>query len=51
MNKAQSQRIAELQGKGFDFSTASKMAARETADKYGLAYFEGRSGVFNRVNP
>jgi len=33
------------------YKDARNMVAREYAEKYGLSYYEGKSGVFNRVYP
>lgn len=44
-------RIAQLQGQGYSFERATRMAASETANKYGLAYYDGANGTLTRVNP
>ena len=51
LNNAQNNRIAELQQSGIDFSEATRIAAAETAQGYGLAYYEGSNGVLARVYP
>jgi len=51
LNNAQNARITELRKSGMSFSEASKQAARETAQAYGLAYYEGSNGIFHRVYP
>ena len=50
LNDAQNKRIGELTDAGTPFSEASRMAANETAKKYGMAYYEGSHGVLNRVS-
>ena len=47
----QNARIKTLLGEGKSFDEASRIAARETAVKYGLAYYEGKNCVLNRVSP
>ena len=44
-------RMAELQANGLSFSESSKQAAKEAAQTYGLAYYEGSHGIFQRVHP
>lgn len=51
LNNAQNNRISELVGSGTGFGAATEIAAEETARKYGLAYYKGQGGVFNRVYP
>ena len=51
LNSAQNGRIAELLDKNTSFSEASRIAAQETAKTHGLAYYEGRKGVLNLVEP
>jgi hypothetical protein len=51
LSKTYSARIAELRANGESFSDALKIAARETAQAYGLAYYEGSNGIFHRVYP
>lgn len=51
LNKAKNARIAGLLGKGSSFRDASKIATQKTARSHGLGYYEGSSGVFNRVYP
>lgn len=51
LNQAQNDRIGALMAKGADFDAASRQAASETATKYGLAYYEGSNGSFQRINP
>jgi type VI secretion system secreted protein VgrG len=46
----QNARISELVGDGRSFSEASQIAAKETAQKYHLAYYEGKGGVLRRVS-
>ena len=49
LNNAQNNRMSTLMGQGKSFSQASREAAKETAYRYGLAYYEGTKGVFKRV--
>jgi len=49
LNDAHNERIWELCDNGMSFSEASKQAAKETAQAYGLAYYEGSNGIFQRV--
>ncbi|WP_418117250.1 type VI secretion system Vgr family protein [Variovorax sp. 350MFTsu5.1] len=54
LNAAQNARIAELMKQGTgqtSFPTATRIAARETAEKLKLAYYQGSGGVLNRVWP
>ena len=51
LSNEQNARLSELIGHGMSFSDASKQSARETAQKYGLAYYEGANGSFHRVYP
>jgi Arc/MetJ-type ribon-helix-helix transcriptional regulator len=51
VNNAQNQRVQQLTAHGLSFSAASKAAAKEAAQTYGLAYYEGTNGVFTRVYP
>jgi type VI secretion system secreted protein VgrG len=51
VDAANNKRIGDLMAKGDDFATASRTAARETAVKYNLAYYEGANGVLNRISP
>lgn len=51
LNRAQNQRITELVGQGKSFPDASRIAAGETATSFGLAYYEGKGGVLQRVKP
>jgi hypothetical protein len=51
LNDSQNARIAALVTKGYTFDAASRVAASETATKYGLAYYEGSNGTLTRVNP
>lgn len=51
LNNGQNNRITELTSKGVEFNKASQIAARETAEKNGLAYYEGKGGVFKRKYP
>jgi type VI secretion system secreted protein VgrG len=51
LDDAQNARVYELSRAGHDLSTASKIAAKEAAEKNGLAYYEGRDGKFSRVSP
>lgn len=51
LNDEQNQRVTDLMtNDGKSFSEASQIAAKETAQKYGLAYYEGKDGVFTRVS-
>lgn len=43
-------RFEELLGNGVDFAEASRTAAQEAADKYGLAYYQGSNGSLTRIN-
>jgi hypothetical protein len=47
----QNARMAQLEASGMPFSKASSVAARETAQRLGLAYYEGAHGVLRRVYP
>lgn len=51
LDNAQNARTSELVGKGVDFSEATRQAAQETAQKYGLAYYQGTGGILDRVYP
>jgi hypothetical protein len=51
LNDAQNARIGDLISTGHSFSDASKIAAKETAQNHGLAYYEGSNGLFTRVSP
>ncbi len=54
LNKDQNVRVAELMNQGtgkMSFPTATRIAARETAEKMNLAYYQGSGGVLNRVSP
>jgi hypothetical protein len=51
VNNAQNARINTLVQQGNSFALASRIAAAETANKYGLAYYEGSKNVFTRVGP
>ncbi len=52
LNNAQNARIAELQTvNGKSFAEASRIAAKETAQANGLAYYEGSNGILQRVYP
>jgi hypothetical protein len=51
VKNARDQRVRQLIQQGQSVSKASKDAARETAQAYGLAYYEGIEGVFKRVYP
>jgi hypothetical protein len=42
-------RIGQLTASGQNFNTASQQAAKETANRYGLAYYEGTNGLFKKV--
>jgi YD repeat-containing protein len=44
-------RVGMLQRQGMDFSAATSKAALETAQRYGLAYYEGSNGTLTRVYP
>ena len=50
MNNAANARIGALMGQGHSFDEASRMAAREVADANGLAYYEGKDCVLQKVN-
>ncbi len=50
LNQDQNDRVAELQKGGKSFDEASRIAAKETAQKYKMAYYEGKDGVLNRVS-
>jgi hypothetical protein len=47
----QNVRAAELQARGVSFARATSIAARETAQRLGLAYYEGTHGALRRVHP
>jgi hypothetical protein len=51
VKNARDQRVRQLMQQGLSVSNASKIAAKETAQTYGLAYYEGTNGVFTRVYP
>jgi type VI secretion system secreted protein VgrG len=51
MDSEQNARIMELTKKGNSFDKASQLAAKETAEKYKLAYYEGKDCTVNRVSP
>ncbi len=51
LNDRENARIVQLSASGISFPTASRIAAKETARRYGLAYYEGANGTFNRVYP
>ena len=54
LDATQNARIAELMQEGtrnMNFPTATRVAARETAEKLNLAYYQGSGGVLNRVSP
>jgi type VI secretion system secreted protein VgrG len=51
LNNDHNARIAQLIAGGKDFSEASKIAAKETAEAHGLAYYEGSNGILQRVYP
>jgi uncharacterized Zn-binding protein involved in type VI secretion len=48
---AQNARIGVLTSQGKSFDEASRIAARETAQRLGLAYYEGRNCKLDRVVP
>lgn len=50
LNDQQNARTSELVKGGKSFSEASQIAAKETAQKYNLAYYEGKDGVLRRVS-
>ena len=50
-NSLQNVRMAQLEASGMSFSAASSMAARETAKRLGLAYYEGSHGTLKRIYP
>jgi uncharacterized Zn-binding protein involved in type VI secretion len=50
LNKSQNLRIRELTRTGKSFPEASRLAANETAKKYGMAYYEGSHGTLNRLS-
>ena len=43
-------RIGQLTASGMKYNAASQQAAKEMANKHGLAYYEGTNGVFKKVN-
>lgn len=51
LNRVQNHRVTELIGEGKGFAEASRIAAAETATNFGLAYYEGKGGVLQRVKP
>ncbi|SRR6266436_9679259 len=50
LNDEQNARISALVSSGKSFSEASQIAAKETAQKYKLAYYEGKDGTLRRVS-
>jgi type VI secretion system secreted protein VgrG len=50
LNKDQNARIKELTDSGKSLDEASRIAAKETAQKYKMAYYEGSNGVLDRVS-
>lgn len=50
LNDEQNARVQELVNEGKDFDEASQIAAKETAQANGLAYYEGKDGEFERVS-
>jgi type VI secretion system secreted protein VgrG len=50
LNDDQNARVSELVKGGKSFSEASQIAAKETAQKYKLAYYEGKNGTLRRVS-
>ena len=50
LNDSQNARMSELQDGGMSFSDASQQAAKETAQTYGMAYYEGSNGHLRRVS-
>jgi uncharacterized Zn-binding protein involved in type VI secretion len=50
LNKSQNKRIGELTKAGFPFDQASRIAANETAQKYGFAYYQGSNGTLTKVS-
>lgn len=50
LNSEQNARIAQLRKEGKSFSEASREAAKETAQKYDMAYYEGKDGKLKRVS-
>ena len=50
VNDAQNQRIQDLVDEGKSVPQASRIAANETAQKYGMAYYQGKDGVLSRVS-
>ena len=50
LNDDQNRRIQDLVNSGKDFSEASRIAAKETAQANKMAYYEGKDGVLQRVS-
>jgi hypothetical protein len=38
-------------GQGMSFPAATQQAAAETAQAQGLAYYQGKNGIFQKVGP
>jgi type VI secretion system secreted protein VgrG len=51
LNNAQNQRIRQLMLQGGTPAAATQQAAAETARTYGLAYYQGKNGIFHKVGP
>jgi hypothetical protein len=49
LNGKYNQHIMALIKKGTDFDLASQVAAKKIAELYGMAYYEGSEGVFQKV--
>ncbi|NUQ74134.1 MAG: PAAR domain-containing protein [Polyangiaceae bacterium] len=50
LNADQNARVSALMGEGKSFDEASRIAAKETADTYGLSYYEGKDCKLKRAN-
>lgn len=50
LDDAQNARIKQLRKAGVPFAQASRTAAKETAQKLKMAYYEGKNGVLTRVS-
>ncbi|NVD74192.1 type VI secretion system tip protein VgrG [Duganella sp. BJB1802] len=46
----QNKMVEDLMSSGYEFDKATQMAARATAKKYGMAYYEGKNGTLDIVS-
>jgi len=51
LDNTQNQRVKTLVGQGMSFPAATQKAAAETAQTQGLACYQGKNGIFQKVNP